>query len=364
MSEHDAGTALHRTVLHPVHTAAGARLVDFHGWEMPLNYGSQIAEHESVRTHVGLFDVSHMTIVDVDGDGARAYLRHLLANDVDKLRQTGRALYSLMLNERGGIVDDLIVYRRASGYRLVVNSATRAKDVAWLERHAGGFEVGLDVRDDLAMIAVQGPAAQALLVGAATLPLPHADLPDLKPFRMIESGDWMVARTGYTGEDGFELMLPGSAAPTCWSTLVAAGAAQCGLAARDTLRLEAGLNLYGQDMDEDTPPAVANVGWTVAAADERSFVGREGALEPAAERLCGIVLETRGVLRAGQQVSTSAGTGALTSGAFSPTLGQGIGFARVPRAAEGQCSVDVRGKALPARLVELPFVRRGRRVFE
>lgn len=360
-------TELRTTALHATHADAGARMVDFHGWSMPLHYGSQVEEHHAVRGDAGVFDVSHMTVVDVTGEGARDYLRHLLANDVEKLREPGRALYALMLNDRGGVVDDLIAYRRDVGYRLVVNSATREKDVAWMQARVGDFPCALQPRDDVAMLAVQGPRAEERLGAVAdALPGPVREFPALRPFRMIEGDGVMISRTGYTGEDGFELVVPGDDAPALWSALLGAGVAPCGLAARDTLRLEAGLNLYGQDMDEDVLPAAANVQWTVSLKDpDRDFVGRaavEGTEVP--ERLRGIVLETRGVLRAGQVVDCgAAGTGVLTSGAFSPTLGCGIGFARVPAAAQGQAAVEVRGRALPARLVDLPFVRNGERVF-
>ncbi|MFW6093045.1 MAG: glycine cleavage system aminomethyltransferase GcvT [Pseudomonadota bacterium] len=355
---------LDRTPLYDAHVAADAKLVDFAGWEMPLHYGSQLAEHRLVRESAGMFDVSHMTVVDVSGDGARDFLRYVLANDVAKLAESGKALYALLLNEDGGIIDDLIVYRRGErDYRAVVNAATRNKVLPWLDAHRmDGVDV---VERDLAMIAVQGPEAIARFEAASG----WRDVADIAPFSARESGAWMVCRTGYTGEDGVEVVLPAEDAPGLWGALRDAGVAPAGLGARDTLRLEAGLNLSGQDMDESTSPLVSNLGWTVAwKPEDRRFIGRE-ALEReraagAAEKLTGLVLEARGVLRAGQRVLTDAGEGTVTSGIFSPTLGYSIALARLPRAAKGECRVEMRGKPVTVRIVKPPFVRKGRKVFE
>ena len=359
---HDA--ALRRTPLHEAHRAAGARLVPFAGWEMPLHYGSQLEEHHQVRQRAGVFDVSHMTIVDVSGPDARAFLRRLLANDVDRLGQPGRALYTCMLNEEAGVLDDLIVYwRGGEDWRLVVNAATREKDLAWMRRQAGAPGLELRERRDLAMLAVQGPEARAM-----ALPLLPAELraavSALAPFNAAAAGEWFVARTGYTGEDGFEIMLPEAGAVALWQGLLTAGVAPAGLGARDTLRLEAGMNLYGQDMDETTTPLESGLAWTVAwEPAEREFIGR-APLEAqrragVGRKLVGLVLEGRGVARPGQEVVTAAGPGELTSGGFAPTLGRSIGLARVPAAASGECVVRVRGRELPARIVRPPFVRHG-----
>jgi aminomethyltransferase len=352
-------TAPRRTPLFDAHVAAGGKLVDFSGWEMPLHYGSQLAEHHAVRSAVGIFDVSHMTIIDLSGDATQVFLERLVANDVGKLSHPGQALYGVLLNDSGGVVDDLIVYRRAAGYRLVANAATRAKVLAWL---ASQNREGVAIRErDLAMVAVQGPAAIAHFQAVST----WSRVADIAPFSAAERDGWMVARTGYTGEDGIEVMLPSQSGVKLWNDLVAAGAQPAGLAARDTLRLEAGLNLYGQDMDESTSPLVSNLAWTVAwQPAERDFIGR-AALErqragglPA--KLTGLVFEGRGVLRHGQRVLTEHGDGTVTSGIFSPTLGYSIALARLPRAAKGECQVDVRGKLLTARIVKPPFVRNGR----
>ncbi|MCC6172655.1 MAG: glycine cleavage system protein T, partial [Gammaproteobacteria bacterium] len=400
-----------RTPLHDLHVALGARMVDFGGWDMPVHYGSQIEEHHAVRRGAGLFDVSHMCVVDLLGAGARAFLQGLLANDVGKLQTPGKALYSCMLNERGGVIDDLIVYFRAeSAFRLVVNAGTRDKDLAWIRTRAQATGAALEIleRNDLAMIAVQGPRVRELL--AAQLPeAERAPTLALEPFFAREvaragaegrarpgvaaaatgaaqarsagddgsrpaaaagagtgtgasgiadathDGGWYVARTGYTGEDGFEVMLPAAQAEGLWRALNAAGAASCGLGARDTLRLEAGMNLYGNDMDESRHPLESGLAWTVAFDPPgRDFVGR-AALEAVraagtSAKLVGLLLEDRGVLRGHQKVLVpGVGEGEVTSGTFSPTLERSIGFARVPRATGAEVQVDIRGKLLRAR---------------
>jgi aminomethyltransferase len=353
-----------RTPLYDAHVAAGGRMVDFAGWELPINYGSQIDEHHSVRTAAGMFDVSHMTVVDIRGGEARAFLSRLLANDVAKLQVPGKALYSCMLNEAGGVMDDLIAYFIEEGwFRLVVNAATRDKGLAWLERHGAGFSISVTEHHELAMIAVQGPQAREKVTALLPADL-AAKVGALKPFTVHMDGENCFACTGYTGEDGFEIMLPGDQAEGFWNRLLGQGVAPCGLGARDTLRLEAGMNLYGQDMNEDVTPLVSGLSWTVAMKDDREFIGR-GALERQREegvpqKLVGLVLEGRGVLRPGQAVVTQAGDGITTSGSFSPTLQKAIAFARVPHLAEGRCEVEIRGKFLQARIVKPPFVRNGK----
>jgi aminomethyltransferase len=340
-------------------------MVDFGGWDMPVNYGSQIEEHHAVRRDAGMFDVSHMLIADVTGKRVRDYLRYVLANDVAKLKEPGKALYSCMLNENGGVIDDLIVYfLTEEWFRVVVNAGTRDKDIAWLERFAPQFGLQVRPRTDLAMIAVQGPNARAK---AATLIGEHAPAAlALKTFTGQELGKYFIARTGYTGEDGWEIMLPVDDVAAFWEALKAAGVAQCGLGARDTLRLEAGMNLYGNDMDEKVSPLESGLTWTVAFdPPSRDFVGR-AALEAqraagVPRKLVGLILEDRGVLRGHQRVVVAGiGDGELTSGTFSPTLERSIGFARVPAQSGTQVEVDIRGKLLPARVVKYPFVRNGR----
>ncbi|WP_374979543.1 glycine cleavage system aminomethyltransferase GcvT [Pseudomonas solani] len=354
-----------RTPLYDLHLALGAKMVDFGGWDMPLHYGSQVDEHHQVRTDCGVFDVSHMTVVDVAGSQAQAYLQRMLSNDVERLKTPGKALYSAMLNERGGVVDDLIVYLTTSGYRLVVNAATRDKDLAWMHKQADGFDVRLDERSELAMLAIQGPAARhrtAELVSSARASLIH----ELKPFQGLPEGDWFIARTGYTGEDGLEIMLPRDQAAGFLNELVGAGIAPIGLGARDTLRLEAGLNLYGQDMDEDNSPLASNLAWTIAWEPAgRDFIGRDvleaqraGGAQP---KLVGLVLEERGVLRAHQVVRVEGvGDGEITSGSFSPTLGKSIALARLPAGTCERAEVEIRGKWYPVRVVQPNFVRNGK----
>lgn len=354
--------AMH-TPLYQAHIDAGARMVDFGGWEMPINYGSQIEEHHKVRQSAGMFDVSHMTVVDIKGADARAFLSYLLANDVAKLNTPGRALYSCMLNEQGGILDDLITYYlEETFFRMVVNAATHDKDMAWINLQANDFNVVVDERSELAMVAVQGPDVRRMVVDL----LPEEDAARaeaLKPFSAAQLGDLFIARTGYTGEDGFEVSMPADVAVQFWDQCLAAGVAPCGLGARDTLRLEAGMNLYGQDMDESITPLQSALGWTLALQDERDFIGKEALLKQKAEgaetKLVGLVLQDRGVLRPGQKITTDAGEGITTSGSFSPTLQKAIAFARIPSKAQDTCQVDIRGKLLDCRIVRPPFARNG-----
>jgi aminomethyltransferase len=355
-----------QTPLFRLHQELNARIVDFGGWDMPVQYSSQIGEHHAVRRAAGVFDVSHMCVIDLQGPRVREFLRRLIANDVAKLKAPGKALYSCLLNEAGGILDDLIVYYLDdTSYRVVVNAGTRDKDLAWIRTHAAPFAVSVTERADLAMLAVQGPearakAAQLLAAADATAALA------LESFVGRQLGAWFVARTGYTGEDGFEIMMPAADAVPAWRSLNSLGVASCGLGARDTLRLEAGLNLYGNDMDESTHPYESALGWTVALAPaERDFLGRR-ALEAiraagSARKLVGLLLEDRGVLRGHQKVLVGdRGAGEITSGTFSPTLERSIAFARVPAATGAAVQVDIRGKLLNARVVKPPFVRFGR----
>ena len=355
---------LNRTPLYETHAASGAKLVDFGGWEMPLNYGSQIEEHHAVRRDAGMFDVSHMRPVDVEGADAREFLRLLIANNVDKLTQPGKALYSCMLNDAGGVVDDLIVYfLRDDAFRVVVNASTAEKDVTWMRQVAAtrDFKVHITPRHELAIIAVQGPNARVKFWQAR--PAARAATEKLAAFFAAEAGDLFVARTGYTGEDGFEVILPAHDASQLWSDLKAAGVAEAGLGARDTLRLEAGMNLYGNDMDEGVSPLDAGLGWTVDLKTPREFIGRASLERDGARMaLVGLKLLDRGVLRSHQKVVTGAGEGEITSGTFSPTLQTSIAMARVPREVKvgDTAQVDMRGKVLNAQVVKMPFVRNGK----
>ncbi|EKD54304.1 MAG: hypothetical protein ACD_60C00097G0002 [uncultured bacterium] len=358
-----------KTPLYECHLKASAKIVDFAGWDMPLHYGSQIEEHHTVRQHAGVFDVSHMTIVDLQGPEAASFLRYLLANNVDRLKES-RALYTCMLNEKGGVIDDLIVYKiTEDSYRLIVNSATHDKDLLWLNHHAKQFKVTIKEQTDYAMLAIQGPAVFSkipLIFSEAQ----QASVKELKPFSAVDIDGWFIARTGYTGEEGFEIILPAKAAPTCWQTLLAADIKPCGLGARDTLRLEAGLNLYGADMDETVTPLESNLAWTVAfEPSTRNFIGRDALLaqlqKGVSEKLVGLVLMGQGVLRHHQKVQVEGiGTGVITSGSFSPTLHKGIALARVPAATLEECLVEIRGKYVPAQVIKPPFVRFSKPTFK
>ncbi len=358
-----------RTPLYSNHIKMGAKIVDFGGWDMPLHYGSQIEEHHKVRKNCGMFDVSHMNVVDVKGAKVRDFFRLLLANNVDKLKTKGKALYSCMLNAKGGVIDDLIVYYMDdSWFRVVMNAATRDKDMAWVNAAAKEFGgITITQRGDLAMIAVQGPDAKEKVYQALGEAL-RAPAGDLRPFRAVSVGELFIATTGYTGEDGFEIILPAKAAPFTWQMLNEVGVPPIGLGARDTLRLEAGMNLYGSDMDETTTPLESGLAWTVAMEPtDRKFIGRDvldrQLVQGLARRLVGLVLEGKGVLRNHQKVTCNgAGEGEITSGSFSPTLNRAIAFARTPVAVKvgDRCTVDLRGKPTTARVVKYPFVRNGK----
>jgi aminomethyltransferase len=359
-----------KTVLHAKHIEAGAKLVDFYGWEMPINYGSQIEEHHAVRTDAGMFDVSHMTIVDIKGNDAQTFLRRLVINDVAKLDVAGKALYTGMCNHEGGVIDDLIVYFfTTTDYRLVVNSATREKDLAWIAEQSAEFDVTVTERPEFAMIAVQGPQAKAKV---ATLLNDDqlAAVEGMKPFFSAQAGDLFIATTGYTGENGYEIALPAEQAADLWQQLLDAGVQPCGLGARDTLRLEAGMNLYGLDMDETVSPLAANMAWTISwEPADRNFIGREviAAQRAAGDqpKLVGLVFEEKGVLRTGLKVITPFGEGIITSGTFSPTLGHSIAMARVPRSVSlgDIVEVEMRKKLVNVKVIKAGFVRNGKKVF-
>lgn len=355
-----------RTPLYEAHLNAGAKMVDFAGWDMPIHYGSQIEEHHAVRAAAGMFDVSHMTVIDLQGERTRDFLKYLVANNVDKLQVSGKALYSCMLNEQGGVIDDLIVYYiDKNNFRLVVNSATREKDLDWITRQAAAFSVAVKERPELAMIAVQGPQAREPFLSLLDAG-DRTRVDALSPFFAHQTNEWFVARTGYTGEDGFEVILPDAEAVALWNNLQEKGVHPCGLGARDTLRLEAGMALYGTDMDETVTPLVTGLGWTIGwEPAERDFIGRT-ALEAqksagVAEKFVGLLLEDKGVLRNHQKVFVDGvGDGEITSGSFSPTLKLAIALARVPKATGETCQVEVRGRLLNARVVKPPFVRNGK----
>lgn len=363
-----------KTALYEQHKHANAKLVDFHGWMMPLHYGSQLDEHHYVRTDAGVFDVSHMTVVDLLGTGGRNFLRYLLSNDVDRLKHAGKAFYTLMLNHRGGIVDDLIVYYRApDNYRLVLNSATREHDLAWIRSHnEDPHSVGIQERTDLSILAVQGPHAIKKVLTLLS-PSQADEVSTLQPFESLEVGDCFFARTGYTGEDGLEIILPSQKVSELWESLLKIGIKPCGLGARDTLRLEAGMLLYGQDMNETTSPLESGLSWAVAfEPEDRLFIGRE-ALQRQKEqvikhKMVGLILEQKGIMRTGQTVILEDGKeGVITSGSYSPTLEKSIALARIPldpQANPQTCFVDIRGKKIPAKITKPRFVKQGKSIVD
>jgi aminomethyltransferase len=356
-----------KTPLYDAHLADNARMVDFGGWDMPIHYGSQIEEHHAVRKAAGVCDVSHMTVVDISGVESQAYLRHLLANDVAKLAVPGKALYSAMLNEQGGILDDLIVYLTEGGYRVVVNCATREKDLVWMEKQSAGFDCVIAERPELAILAVQGPESIEIVKSLVTSER-AALISVLKPFVGQFSGNWFIARTGYTGEKGVEIILPGDEAPAFWAAIRAAGIAAVGLGARDTLRLEAGMNLYGSDMDESVTPFESNMASTVVMSNDHEFVGKaalQAQLDDGIEQqLVGMVMLEKGVLRGHYPVySGEQQVGEITSGAYSPTLLHSIALARIQVGAES-LEVGIRNKRMPVHVISPPFARNGKQVYK
>ena len=361
---------LRKTVLNAAHRAMNARMVDFGGWDMPVNYGSQIEEHNAVRNNCGMFDVSHMCPVDVVGADCRAFLSRLVANDVAKLKVSGKALYAAMLNEAGGVIDDLIIYFLTdTRFRIVVNAGTAEKDLAWMQAKVAEWKLDVtitqrrDGANNLGIIAVQGPNARAKVW--EVLPQAKAATEGLKPFFAAEVDQYFIASTGYTGEDGYEIMMPAGEAEALWNKLNAAGVAPCGLGARDTLRLEAGMNLYGQDMDETVSPLDAGLAWTVSLNTDRDFVGKAALVANGQQKqFLGLILLDKGVLRGHQKVMTPHGDGEITSGSFSPTLQQSIALARLPLGVQigDEVSVDIRGRALKAKVTKPVFARNGKAV--
>ncbi len=355
---------LKATPLNSAHRTMGAKMVDFGGWDMPVNYGSQIDEHHQVRNDVGMFDVCHMRVVDAKGDGVRAFLRYLLANNADKITLPGKALYSAMLNPNGGVIDDLIIYfMTEQWFRIVVNAGTADKDIAWMKEQASKHAPKLTItsRDDLAMVAIQGPNARAKVW--QVLPQTKSATEGLQNFQASDCGEYFVARTGYTGEDGFEVMLPKEKVEAFWYELNKAGVKPIGLGARDTLRLEAGMNLYGHDMDETISPLEAGMAWTVDLKSDRDFIGKAALIaKPPTQKLVGLVLLDRGVLRDHQKVQSAHGEGEITSGSFSPTLEKSIALARVPLGLQfgDTVQVEIRDKKLAAQVVKYPFARNGK----
>ena len=353
-----------RTALYDQHLAAGARMVDFGGWDMPVGYGSQIEEHHAVRRDAGMFDVSHMCVVDLRGAGARALLLRLLANDVGRLTVPGKSLYSCMLSPDGGVIDDLIAcYLDEKWFRVVVNAGTADKDLAWMKEHARQIGVAVVARRDLAIVAVQGPNARAKVMPLLPESARAAAGALGTFFGAAFDDEWFVSRTGYTGEDGFEVAMPAEAAAEFWNALRAAGVAPCGLGARDTLRLEAGMNLYGNDMDETVTPLESGLAWTVVLEGQRDFIGKRRAREPArrGRRPRAHRTAARGSRRAARAPESLRGRRRRRRGHERNVLAdaRALDRARAPPGTgrRGRVEVDIRGKRVPASIVKPPFVR-------
>jgi aminomethyltransferase len=353
---------LRRTPLYDEHKASGARLVDFAGYEMPVQYSGIKAEHEAVRTRAGLFDVSHMGEAVFRGPDAESAVQRLVTRDVGRL-DVGQAGYSAVCLEDGGTVDDVIVYKREGDFLIVVNASNREKDLAHFWENTEDLDVEVaDESDDWALLALQGPEAEQLLQGAT-----DTELSDLKPFRFVEGevagAGALISRTGYTGEDGFELYVRPDDAPLIWRTLIEAGATPAGLGARDTLRLEAGLCLYGNELDAETTPLDAGISFAVHLDKEQEFIG-QAALRDEKEnglrkKLVGFEMEGRGIARHDHQVTVNDETvGHVTSGTKSPTLDRAIGLALVDPGVEDRFEVMIRDKPVPAKTVPIPFYKR------
>jgi aminomethyltransferase len=356
--------SLLKTPLFEMHQQLGARIVDFGGWALPVNYSSQVEEHHAVRNQVGMFDVSHMTVSDITGKETLPFLSNLLANDIAKVSgQSGKAMYSCMLNDKGGVIDDLIVYYLDDQHcRMVTNAATNKKDLAWLQEQAKKFDVSVTEKPQLALIAVQGPAAiekiQAVFAGSIA-----NVLNELKRFQGAFAKDVFIGRTGYTGEDGVEMIMPREQADIMWSSLIDAGVQPCGLGARDTLRLEAGMALYGSDLDEEHTPLESGLSWTVAIKDDRQFIGRPALANAQRYKMIGLVFDGKGILRGHQKIFlNNQCIGEITSGGFSPTLECSIALARIKNISDidvgSTLQVEIRKKFMDVRVVNYPFVKK------
>ena len=345
-------------------------MIDFHGWDMPINYGSQLSEHEQVRNSCGIFDVSHMTILDFEGKDVKEFLRKLLANDINALNEDFDGLYSALLNESGGILDDLIAYKLESGYRLVFNCATRESDISWIVSQVGDMNVSFSERLDLSMIAMQGPDVFEVLSRCFSAETSN-ELKKKRPFQGLMENGTLVTTTGYTGEKGVEIMIDNEKANSLWQKAIQSGARPVGLAARDTLRLEAGMNLYGFEMDKMISPLECNMAWTVSLKDkERSFIGKE-AFELKKKNgdhdlLKGLLFEDRCIVRSNQEIffdEKKTKEGIVTSGTYSPTLKKSIALARIVHSDKETCLAEVRGKIFTAAIGQPRFIKEGKVVF-
>jgi aminomethyltransferase len=352
---------MNKTALHESHIELGAKMVNFSNWEMPISYTSFIEEHNAVRNAAGIFDVSHMAVFDFMGGNQIAFFEKIFANDIKKISQNNKAIYGALLNEEGGILDDLIIYHANSKFRLVSNCSTREQNRDWYKKHAIEFGVEVIERSDMGILAIQGPDALNKILAISEI---DHQANNLQSFGCIFDGEKLFARTGYTGEDGLELIVPNSDIKSLWNKALELDCTPIGLGARDTLRLEAGLNLYGNDMTVDNHPYESNLGWTIDMNDEnRQFIGKDALLsinQSESKKIVGIILRDKGVLRTGYEITHGQGNGIVLSGSYSPTLQSSIGLARVDRGYQENGKVMIRNKELNIDFVSPRFLRQGK----
>ena len=352
---------MNKTPLNKSHIELGAKMVNFSNWEMPISYSSLIEEHNAVRNTVGIFDVSHMSVFDFDGDNQVAFFEKIFANDIKKIYKDNKAIYGALLNEEGGILDDLIIYHANNKFRLVSNCSTREQNRQWFEKHAVEFGVKVLERSDMGILAIQGPDALNKILEIKEI---DNQVNTLQSFGCMFEGDKLYARTGYTGEDGLELIVPTKDINHLWDQALELGCTPIGLGARDTLRLEAGLNLYGNDMTINNHPYESNMGWTIDMSDEnREFIGKDAILsidQSKSQKIVGIILQDKGILRSGYEITHEQGKGVVLSGSYSPTLQSSIGLARVDQGYKENGKVMIRNKLLNIDFVSPRFLGQGK----
>ena len=352
---------MNKTSLHNAHIQLGAKMVNFSNWEMPISYSSLIEEHNAVRNAAGIFDVSHMSVFDFDDGDQIAFFEKIFANDIKKIYKDNKAIYGALLNEEGGILDDLIIYHANNKFRLVSNCSTREQNRQWFEKHAVEFGVKVMERSDMGILAIQGPDALNKILEIKEI---DAQVNTLQSFGCMFEGDKLYARTGYTGEDGLELIVPTKDINHLWDQALELGCTPIGLGARDTLRLEAGLNLYGNDMTINNHPYESNMGWTIDMSDEnREFIGKDAILsidQSKSQKIVGIILQDKGILRSGYEITHEQGKGVVLSGSYSPTLQSSIGLARVDQGYKENGKVMIRNKLLNIDFVSPRFLGQGK----
>ena len=352
---------MNKTPLNNAHIELGAKMVNFSHWEMPISYTSLIEEHHAVRNTAGVFDVSHMSVFDFNGGDQVAFFEKIFANDIKKISNEDKAIYGALLNEEGGILDDLIIYHANEKFRLVSNCSTREQNRQWYEKHAVEFGVEVVERSDMGILAIQGPDALSKILSIDGI---NPQVNNLQSFGCMFDGDKLYARTGYTGEDGLEIIVPSEDINQFWDQALKLGCTPIGLGARDTLRLEAGLNLYGNDMTIENHPYESNLGWTIDMTDKnRQFIGKQALLsidQSKSQKIVGIILRDKGVLRSGYEVIHDEGKGVVLSGSYSPTLQSSIGLARVDQGYKKDGKVMIRNKMLNIDFVSPRFIERGK----